>query len=198
MKVMEDVPYVVGLDKWLGTELNDAACTYLKDFGAATASNGAVGLYHIANLTPEAKEQGEALVAEDAKVYVIDDAELQRVKDNYPVVWKNKDAKPKLCFMGCPHMSLEQLKTWTDRVEKALAEAGRSKVCIPTVFTAAPAVLKEFEKTPYAARLKKNRRHHVLYLSAYVHEQPALRQNAGHYLLQQAAHLYDRALLYRR
>lgn len=155
MKVMEDVPYVVGLDKWLGTELDDAACTSLKDFGAATASNGAVGLYHIANLTPEAKEQGEALIAENAKVYVIDDAELQRVKDGYPVVWKNRDAKPKLCFMGCPHMSLEQLKTWTDRVEQALAEAGRSKVCIPTVFTAAPAVLKEFEKTPYAARLKK-------------------------------------------
>ena len=155
MKVMEDVPYVVGLDKWLGTELDDAACTYLKDFGAATASNGAVGLYHIANLTPEAKAQGEALIAEGARVYVIDDAELQRVKDSYPVVWKNRDAKPKLCFMGCPHMSLEQLKTWTDRVEQALAEAGRSKVCIPTVFTAAPAVLKKFEKTPYAARLKK-------------------------------------------
>ena len=155
MKVMEDVPYVVGLDKWLGTELDDAACTYLKDFGAATASNGAVGLYHIANLTPEAKAQGEALIAEGARVYVIDDAELQRVKDGYPVVWKNRDAKPKLCFMGCPHMSLEQLKTWTDRVEQALAEAGRSKVCIPTVFTAAPAVLKEFEETPYAARLKK-------------------------------------------
>ena len=155
MKVMEDVPYVVGLDKWLGTELDDAACTYLKDFGAATASNGAVGLYHIANLTPEAKAQGEALIVEGARVYVIDDAELQRVKDSYPVVWKNRDAKPKLCFMGCPHMSLEQLKSWTDRVEQALAEAGRSKVCIPTVFTAAPAVLQKFEKTPYAARLKK-------------------------------------------
>ena len=155
MKVMEDVPYIKGLDGWIGTELNDDACAYLKDFGAATASNGAVGLYHIANLTPEAKAQGEALIAEGARVYVIDDAELQRVKDSYPVVWKNRDAKPKLCFMGCPHMSLEQLKTWTDRVEKALAEAGRSKVCIPTVFTAAPAVLKEFEKTPYAARLKK-------------------------------------------
>ena len=58
MKVMEDVPYIKGLDKWIGTELNDAACTYLKDFGAATASNGAVGLYHIENLTPEAKEFG--------------------------------------------------------------------------------------------------------------------------------------------
>ena len=38
MKVMEDVPYLVGLDRWLGT-LDDAARTYLKDFGAATASN---------------------------------------------------------------------------------------------------------------------------------------------------------------
>ena len=154
MKVMEYVPYVVGLDKWLGSELDDAACTYLKDFGAATASNGAVGLYHIENLTPEAKKQGSALVKEDAQVYVIDDAELERVKASYPVVWKNKDAKPKLCFMGCPHMSLQQLKDWTDKVEASLKEAGNSKVVIPTVFTAAPAVLKEFEKTPYAARLK--------------------------------------------
>ena len=27
MKVMEDVPYIKGLDKWIGDELNDAACT---------------------------------------------------------------------------------------------------------------------------------------------------------------------------
>ena len=155
MKVMEDVPYIKGLDKWLGTELDDAACTYLKDFGAATASNGAVGLYHVENLTPDAVEQGEKLITPDAKVYVIDDAELQRVYDSYPVMWKNKDAKPKLCFMGCPHMSLEQLKTWTDKVEAALKEAGNKKVLIPTVFTAAPAVIKEFDKTPYAARLKE-------------------------------------------
>ena len=154
MKVMEDVPYVKGLDKWLGTELDDAACTYLKDFGAATASNGAVGLYHIENLTPEAKESGETLIKEDAKVYVIDDAELERVKSNYPVIWKDKDATPKLCFMGCPHMSLQQLKDWTERVEAGLKEAGNSKVVIPTVFTASPAVLKEFEKTDFAARLK--------------------------------------------
>ena len=154
MKVMEDVPYIVGLDKWLGTELTDEVCTYLKDFGAATASNGAVGLYHVANLTPEAKDEGEALIKEGAKVYVIDDEELQRVYDNYPVIWKDPAAKPKLCFMGCPHMSLQQLKDWTDKVEKGLQEAGNSKVVIPTVFTAAPAVLKEFEKTEYAARLK--------------------------------------------
>ena len=154
MKVMEAVPYVVGLDKWIGNELDDSACTYLKDFGAATASNGAVGLYHIANLTPEAVELGESLIAEGAKEYVVTDAELERVKNEYPVIWKNKDATPKLCFMGCPHMSLQQLKDWTDKVEAGLKEAGNKKVLIPTVFTAAPGVLKEFEKTPYAARLK--------------------------------------------
>ena len=155
MKVMEDVPYVYGLNQYLGSELNDAACTYLKDFGAATASNGAVGLYHIHDLTPEAKVHGESLISEGAQVYVIDDAELQRVKDSYPVIWKNPDATPKLCFMGCPHMSLEQLKSWTDKVEAGLKAAGNKQVIIPTVFTAAPAVLKEFEKTEYAARLKK-------------------------------------------
>ena len=154
MKVMEDVPYVVGLDQWIGTELDDAACAYLKDFGAATASNGAVGLYHIANLTPEAKELSEALIAEGAKEYIIDDAELQRVQDNYPVMWKNADATPKLCFVGCPHLSLEQLKSWTDNIEAALAAKGNKKVVIPTVLTAAPAVLEAFNKTEYAARLK--------------------------------------------
>ena len=154
MKVMEDVPYIKGLDKWLGDKLDDAACSFLKDFGAATASNGAVGLYHVDNLTPEAKELGEKLIAEGAKTYVIDDAELQRVYDSYPVIWKNKNAKPKLCFMGCPHMSLEQLKSWTVRLEKSLAAAGNKKVVIPTVFTSAPAVIEEFNKTEYASRLK--------------------------------------------
>ncbi len=154
MKVMEDVPYVLGLDKWIGNELNDSACAYLKDFGAATASNGAVGLYHIDGLTPEAAELGEALIAEGAKEYIIDDAELERVKNNYPVVWKNPDASPKLCFVGCPHLSLEQLKNWTVNIETELKANGNKKVTIPTVFTAAPGVLEAFGKTEYAERLK--------------------------------------------
>lgn len=154
MKVMEDVPFIVGLDRWLGTELTDGVCGYLKDFGAATASNGAVGLYHIEHLTPEAKEQGAGLVAEGAKVYVIDDAELARVQANYPIMWKNEDAEPKLCFVGCPHMSLKQLEDWTLRVESALKKNGRDKISIPTVFTTAPAVKKAFEESTYAARLK--------------------------------------------
>ena len=155
MKVMEDVPYIYGMDKWLGEELNDENCAYLKDFGAATASNGAVGLYHVDNLTPEAKEQGSALIAEGAREFVVTDAVLEETKKNYPVMWKNPDAQPKLCFVGCPHMSLQQLKDWTVAVEEGLQAAGNKKVLIPTVFTTAPAVKKQFEQTEYAARLQK-------------------------------------------
>ena len=154
MKVMEDVPYIKGLSTFLGTELNDEVKAYLKDMGAATASNGAVGLYHVDGLTPEAVEQGESLILEDAEVYVIDDAELERVKAGYPCIWKDPDAEPKLCFVGCPHLTLPQLIEWTHAVADGLRAAGRSKVCIPTVFTTAPAVQKAFEALPEAAMLK--------------------------------------------
>ena len=154
MKVMEDVPYVRGLDTWLGTELTDEACAYLKDFGAATASNGAVGLYHIENLTPEAREQGESLLREGYQTYVIDDAELERVKAAYPVIWKDPNARPELCFVGCPHLTLEQLRDWTEKLSDALRQQGRLTVAVPTVFTAAPAVLKAFENTVEGYKLQ--------------------------------------------
>ena len=154
MKVMEDVPYVRGLDTWLGTELTDEACAYLKDFGAATASNGAVGLYHIENLTPEAREQGESLLREGYQTYIIDDAELERVKAAYPVIWKDPNAKPELCFVGCPHLTLEQLRDWTEKLSDALRQQGRLTVAVPTVFTAAPAVLKAFENTVEGYKLQ--------------------------------------------
>ncbi len=155
MKVLEDVPYIVGLDKFLGDELTPDVCAYLKDFGAATASNGSVGLYHVENLTPEAKDSGRSLIEADAQTYVIDDAEIERVKNSYPVIWKNKDAKPKLCFMGCPHMTLSQLNEWTDKLAETLKVKGKKKVSVKTVFTSAPAVIREFETTENAARLKE-------------------------------------------
>jgi|CZCB01.1.fsa_nt_gi predicted aconitase len=153
MKVMEDVPYVYGLDKFLGTELNDENKSYLKDFGAATASNGAVGLYHIDNLTPEAKRCGEELIKPDAKEYIIDDAELERIKNSYPIMWKDPNKKADKCFIGCPHLTLQQLKDWTDKIEKGLKETGRKKVALTTVFTAAPGVVKEFQKSEHYPRL---------------------------------------------
>ena len=155
MKVMEDVPYVFGLSEYLGEELTDEVCAYLKNFGAATASNGAVGLYHIDKLTPEAVEMGEALITDDAKTYVIDDAEIQRVIDSYPVIWKNPDAKPKMCFIGCPHLTRSELISWINRIYDALKERNLSKPVIPTVLTSAPGVLKSIEGSQEERRAKE-------------------------------------------
>ena len=153
MKVVEDVPYVMGLDKFIGTELNQDVKDYLKDFGAATASNGAVGLYHIDQITPEAKELGKSLIRDDAKEYVIDDAELQRVYDSYPVMWKKPEKEADRVFVGCPHLSYKQLMKWSQNIIDGLKETGQKKVTTRVVLTTAPDVREKFEKEPIAQEL---------------------------------------------
>ena len=155
LRVIEEVPYIRGLDKWLQVLPNEDTEIYLKNFGAATASNGSVGLYHIDGITPEAVEQGETLIKENPKTYVITDEELLKIKKSYPCIWKNPDDKPKLCFMGCPHMTLSELKNWAHKLDKALKKNNETKVLIPTVFTAAPKIVKEFEKTEESTILKR-------------------------------------------
>lgn len=147
MKVMEDVPYVIGFDKWIGNELNDDTKDYLKDFGAASASNGAVGLYHIDNLTPEAKDLGEKLIKEDAKIYEITDEELERVYKSYPIMWKDKDKEGNKAFIGCPHLSFNQLNEWTDKIIDSLKAKNRKKVAVETILCTAPDVKEKFAKT---------------------------------------------------
>ncbi len=147
LKVMEKVPYIKGLDNFLGTKLTDEVKSFLKDMGAATASNGAVGLYHVENLTPEAKDLGEKLLKPKAITYIIDDKVLEKTYKSYPIMWKNKDAKPKLCFIGCPHLSLYQIKKWAKDITTGLKENGKTKIAIKTILTTSPQVLKLFEKT---------------------------------------------------
>lgn len=144
MKVMEDVPYVYGLNEFLGEEINEDVISYLKDFGAATASNGAVGLYHIDKLTPEAKELGESLIYKDAQTYIIDDEELERVYKSYPVMWADPNKKPNLCFIGCPHLTYNQLVSWTKNLSLALQAANKKKVAVRTIMTTSPQVKKKF------------------------------------------------------
>ena len=146
IKVMAEVPYVVGLDKYLKDLPDEDTLAYLKDVGAATASNGAVGLYHIENITPEAKELGTKLLKDNVKEYVIDDAELERIYKSYPIMWKKMDAKVHRCFIGCPHLTLKQLENWTDDIVNGLKKSGKKKLVIDTVLTSSPAVIKEFQK----------------------------------------------------
>ncbi|MBN1497280.1 MAG: DUF521 domain-containing protein [Spirochaetes bacterium] len=157
MKVVEHVPYITGLDAFLGTELVQPVKDYLKDMGAACASNGAVGLFHVENLTPEAGARGRSLLAEGHQTYVIDDAELERVMSSYPVMWKRPDKKPKKCFIGCPHLSLAQLRGWVEAIDGELESRRAGKVRLETVLCAPPDVIDAFHRDRECTEKQKRR-----------------------------------------
>ena len=101
LKVMEDVSYITGMDRFI-KGVDDQSSGYLKDLGAATASNGAVGLYHMEGVTPEAVEKGRALLNKGYQTYVIDDAELDRIYASYP---ESLEGQARHAAAGVPGMS---------------------------------------------------------------------------------------------
>jgi predicted aconitase len=143
MKVLEDVPYIAGLKRFLSSELNAEVKDYLKELGAACAAIGAVGLYHVEGLTPEAVEHGENLLAPGFMTYEIGDQELEELMASYKVMWADKGAKPKKCFVGCPHLSLRELSWWIETIYEKLRTEGLSRVAVDTILCAAPQVLKK-------------------------------------------------------
>ncbi len=78
----------------------------LKTLGAGLAAYGAVALYHIAGVTPEARDLGESLIRPDAKRLVVESLdEAYRVMDADPDLQKID-----LVTIGCPHASLDEIK----------------------------------------------------------------------------------------
>ena len=144
-KVLEDVPYIVGLDLFLSTELDDETIDYLKEMGAACAAIGAVGLYHVENITPEAIDAGNDLLRSNHRGCIIDDRELEDMMASYPVMWEDRDARPRKCFIGCPHLSLRELYWWTDNIHDALKAEGRKHLEVETIICSAPQILRKFE-----------------------------------------------------
>ncbi len=96
---------------------------------------------------------GEKLLTDAYREYVIDDAELERVYKSYPVMWPDKNAKPSLCFIGCPHLSYQQLEKWTADIEEALKKSGKERVVVKTVLTTAPDVASKFRQSESYNRL---------------------------------------------
>ena len=144
-KVLADVPFIVGLDRFLGSGLNTGTRDYLHEMGAACATAGAVGLYHVESITPEAIDYGRELLVPNYQTYTIDEQELQYTLDSYPVMWEDKDATPEKCFIGCPHLSLQQLYWWTEKTHSTLQAQGRRQLPVKTTMCAAPQVLQKFK-----------------------------------------------------
>jgi len=145
LKVTEDVSYITGMDRFI-PEMNEEASGYLKDLGAATASNGAVGLYHMEGVTPEAVDKGRDLLNDGYQTYVIDDAELDRIYKSYPNLWKDKHGTPQRVFLGCPHMTVGQMTEWANRIVDAMEKAGKAKVGVPTYMFGSIYVKDAFQK----------------------------------------------------
>jgi predicted aconitase len=144
-KVIEKVPYVTGIDQWIGMEdgkPDGVAMGKLKAMGSATASSGAVGLYHVENVTPEAIEHGRSLLVEDHQTYVIDDAEYARVRSTFQNLWKDPKGDPTAVYIGCPHNTYQETVYWTEKLDAALKAEDREKLAIPVIM-ASPIVIRD-------------------------------------------------------
>lgn len=97
-QVRDGVPYFVGLELGWSQHPEDA----LKSLGAAMAVSGAVGLYHVAGLTPEAGLPD--VLPADLPSYVVEDLSAGYAMLNGPA------EQIDLVSLGCPHASLDELR----------------------------------------------------------------------------------------
>jgi predicted aconitase len=132
LKVIDGVPFITGMEKTLGTEVSNDNMHLLKKMGSATAASGAVGLYHVENLTPDAKQKGRKLLMKDYQTYVFDDAEQARILATFPVEWEGRPEDPTVALIGCPHNTYEEILAWGQKVTEAVEKRGLKTTAIPT------------------------------------------------------------------
>ena len=132
LKVVDANPFITGIDKYLGTEVSNDNMHLLKKMGSATASSGAVGLYHVENLTPDAKQKGRKLLKDGYQTYVFDDKEQARVLATYPTEFPDRPKDPTIAIIGCPHNTYQEILYWGTNVTEAMEKQGLKTPAIPT------------------------------------------------------------------
>ena len=98
-QVKNKIPYFTGI--------KHANTDQLKALGAAMAASGAVALYHVEGLTPEA----DLVKAKDLETVDVGKKEL---KETYNKL--NTGKKPDIVIFGCPHASLREISQVADRL----------------------------------------------------------------------------------
>ncbi|MGE5391406.1 MAG: aconitase X [Deltaproteobacteria bacterium] len=135
-QVGEKVPYYTGLP-------GEISWGDLKDMGAASAASGAVGLYHVENVTPEAVKQGRSLLKEGCPTIKVTDTDIKAIRERLGL-----PGQPNLIIIGCPHLTLEQLSIWSQRIDRPVATE--------TWLVTAPSILQRFRETAgYEALTRK-------------------------------------------
>jgi hypothetical protein len=98
-QVKNKIPYFTGI--------HDANTDQLKALGAAMAASGAVALYHVEGLTPEAD-----LVAKDGLETI--SVGKKELDETYETL--NSGKKPDIVILGCPHASLREIATLAEKL----------------------------------------------------------------------------------
>jgi predicted aconitase len=100
-KIVKDkVPYFKGI--------KNADVDQLKTLGAAMAASGAVALYHVEGLTPEAKFMDTS----GLETIEVGDRELHEAYEKL-----NTGKDPDIIILGCPHASLKEIAALACKVE---------------------------------------------------------------------------------
>lgn len=154
-KSEDKIPYIFGLEKLLKAKYDDKTLSFLKDFSAGFSSVCATNLFHINGITPEARKLKKQLLCEDCPSITINLHEIEKVKENFDLAWKNLEAKPNLCVLGEPALSLYQLVYWTNEIGWELKQNKRKKLKVKTIFVLNKEVLKQFKPLPEFKELKK-------------------------------------------
>ncbi len=95
--VRSSVPYFTSLK---------ANSDQLKQLGAAAAASGAIALYHVEGVTPEARIHGENILKDDYQTITFGEGEKKEVIE---AIGKG-ETEIDLVVFGCPHASLEELR----------------------------------------------------------------------------------------
>lgn len=98
-QVKNKIPYFTGI--------KNADTDQLKALGAAMAASGAVALYHIEKLTPEA----DLVERKDLETISVGKKEI---KETYEKL--NSGKKPDIVILGCPHSSLREISRLAEKL----------------------------------------------------------------------------------
>ena len=99
-QVKNKIPYFTGI--------KNANTDQLKSLGAAMAASGAVALYHVEELTPEA----DLVETKGLETITVTQREIDETYENL-----NSGKEPDIVILGCPHASLREIATLAEKVK---------------------------------------------------------------------------------
>jgi hypothetical protein len=110
------VPVLQGVSKTVSVD-------QLKAFSAAVSTSGSIGLFHMCEITPEAKNLDEAFGGEKpSETVVFGQDELSEVRSSFST---QDGAEPEIAILGCPHYSVEELREAAQLLENRCLAANK-------------------------------------------------------------------------